>query len=53
MTSVCSTFLLLLSAVTWAAATNEGDTDFTLVITEEVNATAVKAYDQFIRIEEW
>ena len=53
MTSICSTSLLLLSAVTLAAITSDGNTHFTLVITGEVKTTAVKAYDQFVRIEEW
>ena len=53
MTSICSTSLLLLSAVTLTAFTSDEDTHFTLVITGEVKIIAVKAYDQFVRIEEW
>ncbi len=41
MTWICSTFLLLLSAVTLAAVTSDRETDFTLVLTGEVKATAV------------
>ena len=52
MTSICSTSLLLLSAVTLTAFTSDGH-HFTLVITGEVEIIAVKAYDQFVRIEEW
>ena len=48
-----STLLLLLASASHADVTSKGEAGFNLVITGEVMTTPAKAYEQFVRINEW
>ncbi|MDG1232388.1 MAG: hypothetical protein P8P91_08965 [Pseudomonadales bacterium] len=50
---VFSTALFMLSTAALADVTSKADTGFSLVITGVVETTPARAYEQFVRIDEW
>lgn len=45
--------IFFFSGAVFADVTSKGDTGFNLVITAEVSASPMEAYNQFLRVDEW